>query len=255
MNLKMIVAAVALVAAGSANAALTNANGSTGSALFIEAWDTVSGVGFVQDLGQTFQSGLTLGSLSVNLDSASFASLLGTDTTGAALNWHVFASADFDQTYSGYGILTTVSTTPGAGFRIDAGQLQSLQIAEASHLALINATLGTASFKNIASSDSAFGGNNGGAYYGNFIGGNSAKTGFGALDFYSYTNDPDTFALVETKLNGAAGGDHQFKLASNGTLTFNAATASAVPLPAAAWLFGSGLLGLVGIGRRRNKQA
>jgi len=32
-------------------------------------------------------------------------------------------------------------------------------------------------------------------------------------------------------------------------------TTTAVPVPAAAWLFGSGLLGLVGVARRRNKAA
>lgn len=39
-------------------------------------------------------------------------------------------------------------------------------------------------------------------------------------------------------------------LAANGTLTF-AAAAPSVPLPAALWLFGSGLLGLAGVARRR----
>jgi hypothetical protein len=49
------------------------------------------------------------------------------------------------------------------------------------------------------------------------------------------------------------------KLSFDGnTLTFTANTggvAPPVPLPAAAWLFGSGLLGLLGIGRRRNAVA
>jgi hypothetical protein len=48
------------------------------------------------------------------------------------------------------------------------------------------------------------------------------------------------------------------KLSFDGnTLTFtaNSGTAPPVPLPAAAWLFGSGLLGLLGIGRRRNAVA
>ncbi len=39
-------------------------------------------------------------------------------------------------------------------------------------------------------------------------------------------------------------------------MTYNGAVAtnSAVPIPAAAWLFGSGLLGLVGIARRKSQR-
>ena len=40
-------------------------------------------------------------------------------------------------------------------------------------------------------------------------------------------------------------------LSSNGTLS----NVSAVPIPAAVWLFGSGLLGLAGVGRRKSAQA
>lgn len=40
-------------------------------------------------------------------------------------------------------------------------------------------------------------------------------------------------------------------LGTDGSLSYNIASASPVPLPAAVWLFGSGLLGLFGVGRRR----
>jgi hypothetical protein len=41
-------------------------------------------------------------------------------------------------------------------------------------------------------------------------------------------------------------------LSANGTLTISSGTTTPpVPLPAAVWLFGSGLLGLIGVGRRR----
>ena len=43
----------------------------------------------------------------------------------------------------------------------------------------------------------------------------------------------------------------EYTAASNVTWTIDA-TVSAVPVPAAAWLFGSGLLGLVGVARRKN---
>jgi hypothetical protein len=131
---------------------------------------------------------------------------------------------------------------PGPGFRADSGALGSLQISLSSHIDLINAAIGTATFGTIPSSNSAYGANNGGGYYGNLFG-NSAKAGFGGMDFYQYANNMDTFALIETKLAGP------MVLSSTGNLAV-----SAVPLPAAVWLFGSGLLGLVGIGRRR-KQA
>ena len=49
-----------------------------------------------------------------------------------------------------------------------------------------------------------------------------------------------------------ANGASQWTLAANGTLTY--AAAAPVPVPAAVWLLGSGLTGLVGISRRR-KQA
>jgi hypothetical protein len=44
-------------------------------------------------------------------------------------------------------------------------------------------------------------------------------------------------------------------LSTSGDLTYTIAGVSAVPLPAAVWLLGSGLLGLAGIGRRKKAAA
>jgi hypothetical protein len=59
------------------------------------------------------------------------------------------------------------------------------------------------------------------------------------------------FRLIDSSTVAVNGGT----VASTGTDRVDifrvSATASTVPLPAAAWLFGSGLLGLAGIGRRR----
>lgn len=44
-------------------------------------------------------------------------------------------------------------------------------------------------------------------------------------------------------------------LGNDGLLTYNGANAAVVPVPAAVWLFGSALLGLVGVGRRKQQLA
>lgn len=40
-----------------------------------------------------------------------------------------------------------------------------------------------------------------------------------------------------------------------GTFSYAAAVPASVPVPAAAWLFGSGLLGLIGVARRKARAA
>jgi len=74
---------------------------------------------------------------------------------------------------------------------------------------------------------------------------------FASLDFVAIPPPGTTDVIVSASLFG----DWQ-DLAGQAVIvdTFNSATVnvSAVPVPAAVWLFGSGLIGLVGIARRRN---
>jgi len=67
------------------------------------------------------------------------------------------------------------------------------------------------------------------------------SAGFGSLqsDIYDSTRQTIFFADPNTGIDG------------QGSFIFSAAAASPVPVPAAIWLFGSGLLGLVGIARRK----
>jgi len=80
---------------------------------------------------------------------------------------------------------------------------------------------------------------------GNAIGANALGTG-ASVELYGLTGDGNANQAQVYDLGAIT-------LAANGTLSFtaNSGGGTAVPLPAAAWLFGSGLLSLAGIGRRR----
>ncbi len=62
---------------------------------------------------------------------------------------------------------------------------------------------------------------------------------------FGFTSGGSKLAPTQSYILGSA------VLSANGDLTFTANATAPVPLPAAVWLFGSGLMGLVGISRRR----
>lgn len=71
-------------------------------------------------------------------------------------------------------------------------------------------------------------------------------TGAIAADFFRITNT-DLEANNQITRLGA------FSLSSNNVLTWNSANVSQVPIPAATWLFLSGLMGLVALSKRRSQ--
>lgn len=72
-----------------------------------------------------------------------------------------------------------------------------------------------------------------------------------ALGFYDLQANSSTHKLTTTPYANATGAGFWY-LSTAGILSYDVPlAASAVPLPPAVWLFGGGLLGLIGIGRRR----
>lgn len=76
-----------------------------------------------------------------------------------------------------------------------------------------------------------------------------------ALSFFNITTTSSHVAHDTAYTNASSPPNGFFFLGSNGDLTYNIGAPAPVPLPAAAWLFTSGLLGLVGVARRRRAQA
>ena len=85
------------------------------------------------------------------------------------------------------------------------------------------------------------------AKYGFLNGADLASTGSTSIKLFGFTGNGIAGGTLQSYLLGNA------SLGTDGTLSIN--PPSAVPLPAAVWLFGSGLMGLVGVSRRRKAAA
>lgn len=79
---------------------------------------------------------------------------------------------------------------------------------------------------------------------------NAMNVDFTTTGFSFYATDLDTSATFNSYFSYFDGDDINMGLISGDWLNFST-TPVVVPVPAAVWLFGSGLLGLVGIARRR----
>lgn len=93
------------------------------------------------------------------------------------------------------------------------------------------------------------------------VGGSASVTGVlgSSLEFllYGHTGDVTSspFGSSYSPTDVFANLLGTWSLGVDGLLTYNGANASVVPVPAAVWLFGSALLGLVGVGRRKQQLA
>jgi hypothetical protein len=245
-------------------------NSTTGNVVASYARDTGISIDSVFPSGSLQASGtavpatgfntIKLPTLSVGPD-ANMAAFLAQDTAGNVLEWSVQAG----QYANGDGSTTAIKVTGDGKFLTTSQQPVSVilqkNVGNLVKWANIDATV-TSLNTNITSGSSVLGTSAaaagiwdpqaGNQNVGGWFGGNGPLTYPGLLtdqkgaiqDLYGVTGNGGS---ATTKIQVYSLG--QFKLSADGTLS------SVVPIPAALWLFGSGLLGLAGVGRRKAAQA
>ena len=264
LAIKLAIAGTALVA-GVANAA-NIANGGTvagGSDLVLFISDTTHPNFYLKDLGVQMDSlGITKAQTASDPDFNLTTGTPGSFTTPQSLGFTADAGiAGFISAHTGdtlvYSILATdvTGTNNNAGSRRIVGSFtdgQSPLQVDADSAQTSTAAIGANGW--FAALNAA------GITFPNTTNGYGAGTGNGAnapTFFSAFTNGStvgDTMTLWEIATHGAGNEANVYessttlKLTADGTLTVGV---SSVPLPAAVWLLGSGLLGLCGVGRRR----
>jgi hypothetical protein len=267
LNLKMIAVAAAMVGSvGGAQADLVSGNNGS---LALVAYNTVTKAYYIRDTGflmndflpssvttlsgdggvtgnKTPEAGLTLDKAS----NASFAdsawSTWFTGQTAADIKW--FATAvDTQGTATATNVKRLItSSANGAQSAINSNVDNYTASGNAGGLATF---AGTFTLSTSASTGAP------GAFDTNFgLGG----AGLASLDsdvglfYFARTTGTGSTTAAATKVQfGNSGGFASVRLGSNGDFSYSLAPAAAVPLPAAVWLMGAGLMGVAGAVRRR----
>jgi hypothetical protein len=279
--IKPLAAAVSLALISvSAHAALsspavgTTAPGSTG--LYLSVWDGTTNSEVVNLSYAYADVALATGSLTPNSATSPFTSATNPSTgTGSVLQLNFGVIPGFSSLFTSANIgttdyMVTSALSGGAGTEAAAVTSATTPVTAYSGLnGLISNVQGEiaawAGDPSVASSGYATNTDGKPAWSvqtgllksGNLISGQQFGGAVGtSLNFYNLTTTTNHKETNSPYAN--ATGDGFWFLSTSGDLTYNIASSGGtapVPLPAAVWLLGSGLLGMAGIGRRRRNAA
>lgn len=255
MKLKLIAAAALFAVAGQASASIANGTSGNGE-LFLSVYDTSTLTSYTRDLGITMNDFIASG----NTTNLSFAanSLLTSNITlsNSTVRWNVAALDVTGYGKDGFRFLSTTNaslatvktTTNSAATGGMAGVDNYVKAVDASidNIA-VNSSYVNTSANGLAYFDAGFRKD----WLGNAKFDSTALVGQSLGFFYiTPSSSAGLSKVLATQFAGTAG-NAAWTLGANGDLSYKVAAPAAVPVPAAAWLLGSGLLGLVGVARRK----
>ncbi len=262
LKLKSLVLAVAMAAAGAAQATPISTDNITGGLstgdglsgdLFLSILDPIAGQSLILNTGLTTGQFINSNGSLINVFSTtnsvmqSFFS--GHSADLSSMVWNIGAIVNGDYTVGHAGVLNSNGTGPVVA--PDGTALQSAMNRAQTYTSQYDAILagGVNAATAVAASSIGYSGGNWGNSWGGFFGYPNTMTGFSGGETMSYLSFNQSDALGTADVTGFTNGKFVIDT-SLGKLSY-VGTVSAVPVPAAVWLFGSGLLGLVGIGRRK----
>jgi hypothetical protein len=284
---KLLFAGSAFAAAGAAAAGpisvLPNTPGGSDIILFVT--DTSNNAQFVQDLGVNVDSlGITQASVATDVGGGTVYSLFGTGTVGPGLNNPTVSSSIINSSGIDTALATFLSNNAGGNFiygiqgaatgdgTVNAGQARTVASITGSP-SQVNAdvisgtptTLASTLFLNdLSSSDAGTAAQTVNSFYptvnagtntpfgGSSGNGKQAAAATGVNGYATLGTQTYLYELVSTGGSEASiyGSTVGITVGAGGAIS-GIGSGAPVPLPAAVWLLGSGVLGLFGIGRRR----
>ncbi|MDT8383298.1 MAG: VPLPA-CTERM sorting domain-containing protein [Gammaproteobacteria bacterium] len=253
MKMKAVAAALALVAAGTANAAIdTTATGN--GELFFSIRDNTNLTSYVMDTNVSLDT--FLANVNVSQSWAADATLTSYLSTGSGnYSWAVMAGDSIGAgAAGGLRYLSTAATGMAGTWATEknVGML-GYSIMDTSYLTGANAAIAVG-----ATGNSATFANGDAGYFGTAMDSwfnnspmNAASAGLGGEQSFYYATNTGSTAAFATKNQTIAVSE------LIGTWTLDSLSGDlnyvATPIPAAVWLLGSAMVGLVGVARRREE--